>query len=219
MARFITIALVACAISGCSGIDSASSRVPRAYTLSQTGTASDHAGTLDSSSRAFAAKFYNAVKSWSISGIPSGEDIKRVQGYFSQELIQTFERIDKQRLLQPEFNESGTPLKPYWTREGERFSDNWEGFTRFTIGGIRSAQDAVFVDVTFYYEPTGVLDTTPWINTLILLRESETWVVSDIAFVRRKTTFRTELEKLIEEVDDVIKSREQLAAPNPDSAP
>jgi hypothetical protein len=135
--------------------------------------------------RQFAERFYRNYFRWQIRGVPTVEERNRISVFFSSEILRLYAAADRQRTkferrfpFDPKHPELA--LKPPWCKEGDPFSDSYEGVSTFAIGLAIPIHGKIEVQAHLEY----VIGTKvyPWTDTLVLDRAGGEWVVSDIRF-------------------------------------
>jgi len=137
--------------------------------------------------RQFAERFYRSYFRWQIRGVPSPAERRRIAPYFSSEILRLYAATDRQsaefdRLFPFDPKHLEDALKPPWTKEGDPFSDLWEGISTFAIGRVVRVHGRVAVQAHLEYVAAG--KTYPWTDVLLLDRAGAGWVVADILFAR-----------------------------------
>lgn len=134
--------------------------------------------------REFAHRFYRNVVRWEIQGVPDAGERRRISPYFSAEILRLYAVATRQREdftrrfpFDPKHPEKA--LKPPWSKEGDPFSDCYEGITTFAIGRPTRAGSRIAVPVHLEYIPG---ERSAWTDTLILDRAAGAWVIADIRF-------------------------------------
>lgn len=134
--------------------------------------------------RHFAERFYHSYFRWQIRGVPTPQERKRISPFFSSEILRLYAVADRQRdefarrfPLDP--TNSKHALKGPWSKEGDPFSDTYEGITTFAIGRVTRIGSRVAVPAHLEYVEGG---TSAWTDTLILDRTADGWVIADIRF-------------------------------------
>lgn len=135
--------------------------------------------------REFAERFYRSTFRWQIRGVPSPAERNRNSPFFSAEILRLYSTADRQRtefIRRHPFDPKHpmNALKPPWSKEGDPFSDVWEGISTFAIGCVTRVRGRVAVKAHVEYGVGG--NSRPWTDTLILDRAGNKWVVADILF-------------------------------------
>ena len=135
----------------------------------------------------FAVRFYQSYFRWQIRGVPSLAERNRISPFFSSEILRLYTIADRQRTeferrfpFDPKHPEHA--LKPPWSKEGDPFSDVWEGISTFAVGRVIPVRGRVGVQAYLEYIEDG--KAHPWTDTLVLERAGNEWVVADILFAR-----------------------------------
>lgn len=138
--------------------------------------------------RQFAERFYRGYFRWKIRGVPSVEERNRISPFFSREILRLYAVADRQRtefMRRFPFDPKHPDrlLKPPWCKEGDPFSDIWEGISTFAIGRVTSVRGRVAVQAHLeWIAPGGT--AYPWTDVLVLDRAGDGWVVADIHYSR-----------------------------------
>ena len=137
--------------------------------------------------RHFAERFYRGYFCWQIRGVPTPAERNRISPFFSSEILRLYAAADRQSAeferqfpFDPKHPESA--LKPPWSKEGDPFSDLWEGISTFAIGRVVHVHGRIAVQAHLEYVVGG--KTYPWTDILVLDRAGGEWVVADILFSR-----------------------------------
>ena len=135
--------------------------------------------------RQFAERFYRSTFRWQIRGVPSPAERNRISPFFSSEILRLYVTADRQRTefirrfpFDPKHPMNA--LKPPWSKEGDPFSDAWEGVSTFAIGRVIRVRSRVAVQAHVEYIEGG--KSSSWTDTLVLDRAGNEWVVADILF-------------------------------------
>ena len=129
-------------------------------------------------------KFYQTYSEMKTSGLPDAAGMAKLSPYFSSSL--------KKLILSAQANQARCRKahpgdKPPWT-EGDMFSSNLEGFTKFHVVGAGPAKGGRSVyKVAFEYAEKGQR-ATAWPDEVAVVREAGRWVIDDV-FYRRKSAF------------------------------
>jgi hypothetical protein len=137
--------------------------------------------------RRFAERFYRAYFRWQIRGVPSAVERRLIAPYFSSKILRLYAATDQQsaefdRLFPLDPKHPENALKPPWSKEGDPFSDSWEGISTFAVGRVIRVRGHVAVQVHLNYLKNG--KSVPWTDTLVLDHAADHWVIADILFVR-----------------------------------
>jgi len=140
-----------------------------------------------------ANQFYSFVLSSRYqSCLPDGSQLDRLSPFMSKRLTDLLrdaliyrERYAKQH--PPEFRKDSPPIfyKPPFS-DGDCFSSNVEGVTRFKLGKSKEAQNGFRIDLVLAYidsmKSKEVPEPFEWIDTIVVVREGDRFVVDDIEF-------------------------------------
>lgn len=121
--------------------------------------------------------FYAAYASHPFTGLPTGANWRRVAAHVSTPLAKMIRAAQAE---QARCQKSHPGDKPPWI-EGDMFTSNFEGFTRFRVAdslaasGVRPA-----VNVDFDYVDRG--QTFSWRDQVVLTKEAGRWVIDDVRY-------------------------------------
>ena len=134
------------------------------------------AGAQQPSPRAAAERFYAAYLQLHVSGLPDAEQSKVLMPLFTPAVRRLFQAaaVEQDRALREQPDE-----KPPWV-EGDLFSSLFEGATSYSLGKSRVQKTKAEVDVHLVYKYKA--DATEWMDTVVLTKVNERWVISDILF-------------------------------------
>ncbi len=134
----------------------------------QTKTATSPSGVVDS--------FYRKYIEYQIHGLPTEKQVKSLTPLFSRDIMRM---IAADRAQQNKFIREHPDEKPPWV-EGDLFSSLFEGATSYSLGKSRVQKTKAEVDVHLVYKYK--TDATEWMDTVVLTKVNERWVISDILF-------------------------------------
>lgn len=121
--------------------------------------------------------FYAAYAKHPFTGLPAGADWRRVAPRISAPLAKMIRAAQAEQARCAKANPDD---KPPWI-EGDMFTSNFEGFTRFHVSdslAVSGPQPAVVVD--FDYVDRGV--TFSWRDQVVLTKEGGRWVIDDVRY-------------------------------------
>ncbi len=155
--------------------------------------------------RQFAERFYRAYFRWEIRGEPNTSERHRISAYFSAEVLQLFRVVERQRTQEregilrkyPNPNDPNRSRKPIWSKEGDPFSNTYEGISTFAIGRAIIRKGLITVPAHLEYLSGG--HAYAWTDVLILDRAGDSWVVSDIQFKHSGTLMSNLKDKIARE--------------------
>lgn len=121
-----------------------------------------------------AASFYSEVRRERIEGLPTAAQLKRLKPYLAPELVQAFKHASAE---QEAFMRKNPDEKPPFI-EGDLFSSLFEGVTTWKLDTAQIIGSKAEVPVQLSYSSDG--QTSRWNDTLVLRKNPEGWVVTDI---------------------------------------
>jgi hypothetical protein len=121
-----------------------------------------------------AERFYRTYLKLRISGLPNHKQMKILSPLITSDLKELFVAARK---IQAKYIQEHPDEKPPWI-EGDLFSSLFEGAQSFRIGNASHRGDIAEVPVKLAYREGG--STTRWSDVLILVRNGNRWLVSDI---------------------------------------
>lgn len=125
--------------------------------------------------------FYAAYAKQPFTGLPTGRAWTRISPRLSSSLGRLVVAAQKE---QARCRKAHPDEKPPWI-EGDMFTSNFEGFTKFTLAESGAASGArATVTVDFVYEK----DTLPvaWRDDVSVVREGGHWLIDDVRYGRRE---------------------------------
>ncbi len=123
--------------------------------------------------------FYTAYQQAPFTGLPTAEEWGRVSPHFSASLSGL---ITTAQGLQARCQADHPNDKPPWI-EGDMFSSNFEGWSRFSVLGVRdSALGTREVEVEFEYVEGG--SAAKWSDRVWVVEERGRWVIDQVHYER-----------------------------------
>jgi hypothetical protein len=134
-------------------------------------------GAAQSTPAAAVRAFYSAYAQKPFTGLPTGDAWRRIVPSLSASLKPL---IVAAQAAQAKCIKAHPGDKPPWI-EGDMFTSNFEGFTRFTVvdSGVTSGARAT-VTVEFAYAKGG--KPFVWRDQVIVAKEGERWLVDDVHY-------------------------------------
>jgi len=111
-----------------------------------------------------------------LSGLPDATHLKEIAPYLSSGLQSLIVKAQSQ---QARCIKSHPGDKGPWV-EGDMFTSNFEGFTRFAFGPAKSEPTRVIQTIDFEYSENGA--KVRWQDQVILIKEKGRWVVDEISY-------------------------------------
>lgn len=121
-------------------------------------------------------EFYKAYAALHVSGLPNPKQMEALAPRLSKPLAAALKRASTE---QARCRKAHSDEKPPWV-EGDLFSSNFEGFTRFEVASASSAADRMTAIVAFEYAEGG--HTVKWKDEAVFVREQGRWVLDDMRF-------------------------------------
>jgi hypothetical protein len=152
--------------------------------VSSVSTAAETVDTADTVAEAF----YILLVEMQIRGLPDEKEMKALQPFLSEELIERigYAWAEREKFVVEHSNEQLTfKSKPPWTKEGNLFGSLWEGMDSFKLGPSAGNEKVKSYPVYLSYGS----DTTRWIDVLVLENTDRGWKVSNI-FLNGPWAFR-----------------------------
>ena len=154
--------------------------IQRAVGVSLVGlTLSTNRGAAQTTPAAAANVFYASYARQPFTGLPTGEHWKRIASHVSASLAQ---RIVAAQAEQLRCQKAHPGDKPPWI-EGDMFSSNFEGHTRFNLADSGSTSSATStVRINFEYAKDG--HRSAWQDQVVVVRENGRWLIDDVRYLQ-----------------------------------
>jgi hypothetical protein len=123
-----------------------------------------------------ARAFYTLDAKLKLSGLPDTARLKEIAPHLSSGLQALMVKAQSQ---QAHCIKSHPGDKGPWV-EGDMFTSNFEGFTRFAFGPAKSEPTRVIQTVDFEYSENG--PPVRWQDQVILIKEKGRWVIDEISY-------------------------------------
>ena len=123
-----------------------------------------------------ANRFYRTYLKLKILGLPNSEQMKALTPLITPDLNDLFEAARK---TQAQFIKDHPDEKPPWA-DGDLFTSLFEGAQSFKLGRPTANGDRAEIPVQLEYHQGG--STTRWSDVIVLMRDKNRWLVSDILF-------------------------------------
>lgn len=121
-----------------------------------------------------ANNFYSNYLKLNIRGLPNDEQMRVLSPLITADLKALFENAQK---IQARFIKENPEEKPPWG-DGDLFTSLFEGAQTFRVGRPAVRRSRAEIPIQLSYTQGGT--TTSWSDSLILTRQGNRWLVSDI---------------------------------------
>lgn len=124
--------------------------------------------------------FYSVYAKLSPGGLPRGRDLAALRPFMSTRLYRLIVAAVR---YDTEYARRHPDEKPPFV-DGDFFSSNFEGATRFTIGAAKKQRSAFRVSILFEYaDPRAPDKPHRWDDAVIVVKERGRFVVDDVEFL------------------------------------
>ncbi len=141
--------------------------------------------------------FYEQHLKAPFTGVPSMEELKPLQTFFSRALFALLTQVSEfDQAYRANADKNVPPLI-----DGDLFSSLFEGPTTFTIESCTTKKDKALCDVTFTHSDT-TIPSESWVDEVLLVKEEGHWRIDDIEFSENDSSSRGEY--LTDTLNDII---------------